>query len=139
MEKSAKILNLIGFIIEVLLAVLFIFILVIGILILTPDGQRIVRDGLIDGKISWIDPSKTLEENIELIRITFIIFDIALVFIILFFIAASVFAILLVKKEYNRVLVILALIFSILGFNPILIASNILFLLLEDTQTLEVK
>lgn len=140
MEKSARILNLIGYVLEILLGVLMLFLLVVGIIILTPTGEEIIRQGLIDGSIHG-DPSKTIEENIALIKFLFVIFDVIMGVISLLFIAASILAILCASKKKNRSLVIASLILSILAFNPILIAANILFIIIESESTtnLEVR
>ena len=138
MDKASKILNLIGYIFEILLGVIFVLFFITSIIILTPNGTAIIREGLISGRIAG-NPALSLEENINYIHNLFVVATIIFFILMALFVTESIFAIIVSRKGNNKKLIITSLILSILSLNAILIVANILLLKDNEEETIIVS
>lgn len=138
MDKSTRILNLVGYVIEILAAAFFIFLFVISIIIATPGSKDFIARGLADGTISRIE-TMTIEENVSYLQGIFVVFSILVFIIAGIFVIESVIAILIGRKAWNKNLLIASLILSIFSINIFLIVGDILLLKQGEVETIEVS
>ena len=138
MEKAAKILNLIGYIIEILGAIFLLFMFVIGVIIAMPMSADIIRDGIKNGTISKIS-TMTLEENVQYIQKVFIIFSVVMFFVAAIYVTCSVFAVIIAKRSQERKFVITTLVLASLSVNILLVIACAFMLTGDNIETINVS
>lgn len=138
MEKGIKTFHLIGYILEAVLALFFIFLFVISLIIALPTSKDIIMKGLQDGTIS-MNPAMSLDENIAYIQTSFIYFAIIIFILMAAYISNSVISFLITRHSDNKKLIISSLVLSIVGFNPILFVIDIILLKNNGIEVIEVK
>ena len=138
MNKAAKILNLIGYVFEILLGIGFILFFIVSLIITTPNGTEIIREGLRSGRIAG-NPALSLEENVLYIHKLFVVATIVFFFLMAIFITESIFAIIISKTGGSKKTIIPSLILSILSLNALLIVGNILLLKDLEEETITVS
>ena len=138
MEKGAKIFNLVGYLFEILLGMVFLFFFAWSIYIVLPSSKDAIIEMLNDGTIKP-DPSMSINDYAEFLQKTFIVVLIVMFLLSALFITESVIAIIVAKKEFHGQLLIISLVLSILSMNALLIVGCILGIKSRDVVVIETR